>query len=195
MVYDRDPRNFDRALSREDVLNRMDLCNYFVAVISEHFTRRVGSGDLASASAVTHEWEHARARARHGQMRLTGIWHSGEALPPPFEEAAVMDLRVLHVPDFWGSLDLHFPDVGDGQRPFRPPVVAPPQAQGLLHRSGNLIADRYRLVVFFAWKADGSCDRTGPLLIRQLERMTAQLAASGRYTHFTTEPASSASDD
>jgi hypothetical protein len=197
VVYDRDPRNFARPLSRDAILTRMDLCNYVIAIISERFTQRVGSQDLKDAGAATHEWEHALARARQGALQLGAIWFSGDEIPSPFEAATVMDLRPLETPNQWDVLDRYFPNLTKLQAVFDPPVVQPSSLQlpGMLNRTGSLIADRNRLVTICAWKPDGSCDRLGPFLIRQLERMTASLAASSRYTHFTSEPAGAASDD
>jgi len=80
---------------------------------------------------------------------------------------------------------------------FDPPFVTPGllDVPAGLRRTGSLVADQYRLVTICAWKADGSCDWLGPYLVRQLERVTAQLAESGKYTHFTSEALCFASDD
>ncbi|HEV7609874.1 MAG TPA: hypothetical protein VGO61_21240 [Steroidobacteraceae bacterium] len=197
VVYDRDPRNFGRPLSREAVLTRMDVCNYVIAILDERFTARVRSQGLEDASAATHEWEHALARARQVAAKLGAIWFSGDDLPPPFTAASVMDLRPLHTPNFWTELDRYFPNLTKSAGSFNPPVVAPAAMQipAVLKRTGSLIADQYRLVTICAWKADGSCDRLGPYLVRQLERIAHQLKASGNYTHLTTEAAGAASSD
>jgi len=197
VIYDRDPRNFERNLSRDGILQRMDRCNYFIAVLNGEFEQRVGSADLQSASALTHEWEHAMALGRGNTLRIGAIWFSGETLSPPFDAASVMDLRPLHTENLWTALDRFFPDLGKQGSQFDPPAVpaarlAPPQ---LLHRSASLIADRNRLVTVCAWKADGTCVRLGPYLVRQLERVAAELRASGRYTRITTEAAGFAGDD
>jgi hypothetical protein len=197
VVYDRDPRNFEAQLSRDAVLQRMDRCNYYVAVLNGDFEKRVQSRDLAATSALSHEWEHAMARARHGNLRITAIWFSGESLSPPFDAATVIDLRLLHTENHWREQDRFFPDLRVQGSRFDPPVV--PSARlpvpELLHRSGGLIQDQYRRVTICAWKPDGTCDRLGPYLIRQLERVAAQLRETGRYTHITTEPAGAADDD
>jgi hypothetical protein len=199
VVYDRDPRNFARELSREAVLSGMDRCNYFIAIVNDQLAHRIGGSDLAATTAVTHEWEHAFARARQDLLRLCAIWFSGETLPAPFELATVIDLRPTHTENLWEAMDRYFPGLTGADGKFDPPVVptSRPHIPGLLNRSGSLIADRYRLVTVCAWKPDGSCDRLGPFLIRQLERTAASLAATGRYTHITTEPAgvSSEADD
>lgn len=77
IVFDRHPRNFARASSREEVLRRMSLCDYFVAILSEGYSLRAVGEDLANAGAATHEWEQALKLARFGPMRLIGIWYSG----------------------------------------------------------------------------------------------------------------------
>jgi hypothetical protein len=196
VVYDRDPRNFERELSKEDVLRRMDVCNYFVAVISERFGHRTAGDNLAKVGAATHEWEHAIERARQGALHITAIWFSGHELPPPFSESTVIDMRPTKVPNEWDVIDKWFPNLETTSATFSPPVV-PLSELGvplILNRSSSLLADRYRLVTICAWRHDGTCNRLGPYLIRQLERVTAELNATGGYSHFTTEAAGVASD-
>jgi hypothetical protein len=197
VVYDRDPRNFAKPLSRGAILSRMDVCSYVIAILDERFTQRVRSQGLENAGAATDEWEHALARARQGAIKLTAVWYSGEDLPAPFSATSVMDLRPLQTANIWAELDRYFPDLARSGRSFDPPVVAPAAVQvpTVLKRTGSLIADQYRLVTICAWKADGSCDRLGPYLIRQLERVAHQLKESGKYTHITSEAAGSASSD
>jgi len=196
VVYDRDPRNFGKPLSRDAVLARMDVCNYVIAVIDQGFAKRVASTDLSQASALTHEWEHVLARARQGTTKLCAIWYDGE-LPKPFTRETVMDMRPLETENLWAELDRYFPKLDAPGAVFAPPFV--PKASlglpSLLQRTGSLVADQYRLVTICAWKADGTCDRLGPVLVRQLERMSAQLAATGKYTRITSEPAGFASSD
>jgi hypothetical protein len=196
VVYDRDPRNFARTLSRDAVLARMDVCNYLIAVISEKYAQRIGNQDLKNAGAATHEWEHALARGRQGLMRLGAIWFSGE-IPAPFQAATVMDFRLLETPNQWAVLDKYFPKLTGKTVVFDPPAVPTSALQitPLLNRTGSLIADRSRLVTICAWQPDGTCVRLGPYLIRQVERVTAGLVASGKYTRITSEPAGAASDD
>lgn len=201
VVFDRDPRNFARGLSRDDLLFRMSVCDYFVAVLSEGYSRRVMGEDLADAGAATDEWEQALQRARAGSMRMIGLWHSGETVPPPFTLASVVDMRPLETPNLWEVLDRHFPEL---DREGEPVAFDPPTALDLtgaaavppvvLQRSGFPMLDQNRLVIIEAWKEDGSCDQLGPFLIRQLERMAAQLKASGKYVRITTRDAGEADD-
>lgn len=201
VVFDRDPRNFARALSRDEVLFRMSVCDYFVAVLSEGYSRRVAGEDLADAGAATHEWEQALGRARAGSMRLIGLWYSGETVPPPFTLESVVDMRPLETQNMWGVLDRHFPKLDREGEPiaFDPPAAldltgAAAVSPAVLQRSGFQLLDQNRLVMIEAWNEDGSRDELGPYLIRQLERIVAGLAESGKYVRITTRDAGIADD-
>jgi hypothetical protein len=98
IVFDRDPRNFDKHLSWQALLMRMNDCNYFVPIISDAYIERIASPD--ATGAVVTEWNHA-VKAYPEWLTVIGIWHSGAPLPEPLTEAnSVRSYRQLNTAKF-----------------------------------------------------------------------------------------------
>lgn len=91
IVFDRDPRNFDKGLNWFTILTRMNDCNYFVPIVDEAYVQRVSAPN--GTGPVVAEWKHA---TKFFPQRLTfiGIWRSGEVLPAPLTKANTIDVRM-----------------------------------------------------------------------------------------------------
>jgi len=124
IVYDRDPRNFEKGLTAEDLIVRMNDCNYFVPIISKSYLERISTpGPVGSAEA---EWNHAR-QFPPTMLTFIGIWRSGSELPEPLTLANTVDVRQYASP--WGEpIEKMFPDPIPGERgvPSLPAPVRPP---------------------------------------------------------------------
>jgi hypothetical protein len=120
IVFDRDPRNFGKGLTAPAIVTRMNDCNYFVAVITEPYARRVS--DPESTGAGPMEWRHALGG--YGTFfRFIGIWHSGSVLPDPLTAADTVDIRADPLP--WADpIREMFPPAPPGARAV--PRLAPP---------------------------------------------------------------------
>jgi hypothetical protein len=90
IVFDRDPRNFEKGLSWLSLLIRMNDCNYFVPIISDAYLERISSPQ--PQGAVVAEWNHA-LKLFPEWLTMIGIWHSGSPLPEPLTEATMVDVR------------------------------------------------------------------------------------------------------
>jgi hypothetical protein len=125
IVYDRDPRNFDKALSWFDLLVRMNDCNYFVLIMTEKLLNRLRSSTSGPAVA---EWQHA-LKAYPDWYTFIGIWRSGDDLPHPFSGVNVVDVRSGKARAPWSRpIARMFPAAAQGEwgRPLLPPPRRPP---------------------------------------------------------------------
>jgi hypothetical protein len=121
IVFDRDPRNFDRGLSWFALLTRMNDCNYFVPIISDVYVERISS--LHATGAVVAEWNHA-VKMFPEWLTMIGIWHSGSALPEPLTQASTVDVR--NDPSPWAApIAEMFPEAETGGRGV--PALAAPE--------------------------------------------------------------------
>jgi hypothetical protein len=126
-VFDRDPRNFDKLRSALHLLIRMNDCNYFVPVVSEHYAARVDPNSPQHGGWAANEWRHATKAAEAGFLTFLGVWHSGSVLPPPLTPENTIDIR--KDPSPWAkALATAFPAARDGhpavptlRTPDRPP--------------------------------------------------------------------------
>ncbi len=124
IVFDRDPRNFDKGLSWVSLLTRMNDCNYFVPIISDEYVERISSPQ--AAGAVVAEWNHA-VKMSPAWLTMIGIWHSGSTLPEPLTEATTVDVRDDGAPWAEGISEM-FPPAPPGGRgvPHLPAPERPP---------------------------------------------------------------------
>ena len=124
IVFDRDPRNFDKDLSWPAVITRMNDCNYFVPIISGAYVERISSPE--ATGAVVAEWNHA-VRLFPEWLAMIGIWHSGSVIPKPLTKANTVDVR--DDPSPWAvGIEEMFPTATPGRHgvpqlpsPERPP--------------------------------------------------------------------------
>ena len=133
MVFDRDPRNFDKGLSSLDVLLRMNDCTFFVPIVSEEHAARVAPDSQKRFGWAVTEWDHACRLAERGYLRFIGIWYSGSVLPPPLVLDECVDLREDGNP--WGDrMRAVFPKTVEGEhalvRPRHPPTGRPTRRPG-----------------------------------------------------------------
>jgi hypothetical protein len=128
IVFDRDPRNFDKELSAGAVLIRMNDCNFFVPVVTEQSAARLAAGGAAGWAVA--EWNHARQAAEAGFLAFIGIWYSGDVLPAPLTAENTIDIRQEKSP--WApAIEEMFPAASPGgtgvprwPAPKRPPDPA-----------------------------------------------------------------------
>jgi hypothetical protein len=98
IVFDRDPRNFDKRLSATALLIRMNDCNFFVPILTENYIACIDRESTHSGGWALAEWDHACKAAAAGYLRFIGIWHSGSKLPSPLTAANTIDIRGEPIP-------------------------------------------------------------------------------------------------
>ena len=106
IVYDRDPRNVDKALDEIHVLRRLYDCNYFVPVVTERYLEKIAP-ESPARGMVGAEWDLACQLADAGFLAFIGVWLSGKELPGRFTARNTVDLRDHNI--FGAAVDAMFP--------------------------------------------------------------------------------------
>lgn len=121
IVYDRDPRNVDKALDEIHVLRRLYDCNYFVPVITERYLQKIDPHS-AMRGMVGAEWDLACQLADAGFLAFIGVWLAGGPLPPRLTPQNTVDLRDGNI--FGMPVEAMFPKAAAAAR-GRPKLAAP----------------------------------------------------------------------
>ena len=144
IVYDRDPRNVDKALDEIHVLRRLYDCNYFVPVVTERYLEKIAPQSPVRGM-VGAEWDLACQLADAGFLAFIAVWLSGKKLPRRFTSQNSVDLRDGNI--FGAPVDAMFPPGKSGawsvpalRPPDRPeePADWPKYRQPGTERSGGL---------------------------------------------------------
>jgi tetratricopeptide (TPR) repeat protein len=106
IVYDRDPRNVEKALDEIHVLRRLYDCNFFVPVVTERYLAKIDPTS-PTRGMVGAEWDLACQLADAGFLAFHGVWLSGAELPPRLDARNTLDLRDGHI--FDASVEEAFP--------------------------------------------------------------------------------------
>lgn len=94
LVFDRDPRHFEKGLSAEDLLLLLPSCTHFLALITKEYTDRIMNPGHHRTSPVRQEWALATNLSRSNKRPVfMGLWFSGNELPRPFTPDTVLDFR------------------------------------------------------------------------------------------------------
>jgi len=95
IYFDRDPRNVNRLVNWLTVLSRMRDCNYFVAILTDDYVKRITDSD-ANGPLVA-EWKHALMLYPEF-MSIVGIRFSDLELPKPFTRKNMTAVSLLLKP-------------------------------------------------------------------------------------------------